>query len=98
MVTIVDVVISKVKVEGITTVKENLMRVIQTLIHQDVEDKIIRVQMQKDQIMTGGMIKDKLNVIIVINLAIILGNAEIKLKKLQIMLRKMKKAMIHLCF
>ncbi|XP_038889226.1 uncharacterized protein LOC120079116 [Benincasa hispida] len=53
-----DVVISEVEVEEIK-VKENLMRVIQTLIDQEVgEDKIIRGQMEKDQIMKKDMIKD----------------------------------------
>ena len=90
--------ISKIEVEE-ATVKENLMRVIQTQIHQEVEeDNIIRGQVGKDQIMTGGMTKDRLNVIIVINSVIILGNAEIELKKMQIMLRKMKKAVIPHCF
>ena len=37
MVEIVDVVISKIEVEE-ATVKENLMRVIQTQIHQEVEE------------------------------------------------------------
>ena len=47
-----------------------------------MEDNIIQGQMEKDQIRTRGMTKDRLNVIIVINLAIILGNAEIELKKM----------------
>ena len=34
--------------------------------------------MEKDEIMTGGMTKDSLNVIIVINLTIIHGNAYIE--------------------
>ena len=98
MVVIVDVVISKIEVEE-ATVKIFLMRVIQTQIHQEVtKDNIIRGQMEKDQIMTESITKDRLNVIIVINSAIILGNAEIELKKMQIMLRKMKKAVIPHCF
>ena len=44
--------------------------------------------MEKDQIMTEGMTKDKLNVIMVINSAIFLGNPKIELKKMKIMLRK----------
>ncbi|KAA0058597.1 retrotransposon protein [Cucumis melo var. makuwa] len=62
------------------------------------EDNIIRGQVEKDQIMIGGMTKDSLNVIIVINLAIILGNAEIESKKMQNMLKMMKKAVIPHCF
>ena len=73
------------------------MRVIQTQIHQEVvEDNIIQGQMEKDQIMTGGVTKGRLNVIIVINSTIILGNGEIKLEQMPIILRKMKKAEIQL--
>ena len=59
-------------------VKEEIKRTAKILIHQgDVEDRIIQGHME-EEMMIGGMIKVKLNVIIVISLAIFLGNVETK--------------------
>ena len=73
-----DVVIFEVEEEEDIMVKEETKRITKILIHQgDVEDRIIQGHME-EEMMIGGMIKVKLNVIIVISLAIFLGNVETK--------------------
>ena len=73
-----DVVISEVEEEEDIMVKEETKRITKILIHQGgVEDRIIQGHME-EEMMIGGMIKVKLNVIIVISLAIFLGNVETK--------------------
>ncbi|KAL5848860.1 hypothetical protein ACOSQ3_006916 [Xanthoceras sorbifolium] len=83
---VANVVILEVKTAEEIMVKREMKMTIATnilILQAGVEDKANQGHME-DKIKIEGMIEAKLNVIIVINLATILGNAEVELKKMSI--------------